>query len=106
MRLRGAVVLVALGLGVAMFLVKGDFPRWTRALCFLPFLMGANLAFQGLFRTCPMHSQKGTREDDQGHVDRVFAPPRRRGARRLAAMVIGWSLGTAGAGTALLFLLP
>lgn len=101
-----AVTLVAVGLGLAVVFVKGDFPTWARLFCFVPFLMGANLAFQGLFRTCPMHSKLGTREDDAGHVDRVFGPSDRRGARRLSAMVIGWSFGVASAATALLFLLP
>lgn len=106
LRLRAAVVLVAVGLGAAIAFVKGDFPTWARALCFVPFVFAANLAFQGLFRTCPMHAKKHTREDDEGHVDRVIGDRDRRGARRLSAMVIGWSLGVASAATGLLFLLP
>jgi hypothetical protein len=106
LRLRAAVVLVAVGLAAAVAFVKGDFPTWARALCFVPFAFAANLAFQGLFRTCPMHAKKGTREDDEGHIDPVFGDRDRRGARRLSALVVGWSLGLASAATALLFLLP
>jgi len=105
-RLRGAVILVAVGLSAAVFFIKGDFPTWARAFCFVPFAFAAHLAFQGLFRTCPMHAKQGTREDDEGHVDPVVRDRDRRGARRLSAMVIGWSLGLASAATGMLFLLP
>jgi len=105
-RLRASVVLVAVGLGLAIAFIKGGFPEWTRALCFLPFLLAANLAFQGLFRTCPMHAQKGTREDDEGHVGRVVQNLDRRGARRLSFFVVAGSFGLAGLATSVLFLLP
>lgn len=105
-RLRAAVLLVAIGLGAAILFIEGEFPDWTRALCFIPFLVAAHLAFQGLFRTCPMHAVKGTREDDRGRVGRVFQKRDEKDARRLAIWVNAMAVGLAGVATFVLFLLP
>lgn len=60
-RLRFGIAGLALALGLAVVLVQGDFPIWTRAFVFIPALLGAMGAFSGLYRTCPGVAKKGVR---------------------------------------------
>jgi len=50
-RLRGGVVMLAVGLAMAVVFVKAEIHVAYRALLFLPFLLAANGFYQGLYRT-------------------------------------------------------
>ena len=50
-RLRGGVIMLAVGLALAVVLVKAQLHVGYRALLFVPFLFAANGFYQGLYRT-------------------------------------------------------
>jgi hypothetical protein len=106
LRLRGAIVMVTVGLALACWLVQDGAPRWTRALCFVPFFMAAFGAMQGLLRTCPLHSMKRTREDDAGRTERVVTAEEQRSAQRLARFVWVGSAALAVAATVSIVIVP
>lgn len=93
-RLRMSLLMMSLGLGLAVVLVRSDLaPAW-RWFCFIPFFLGSFGAFQGLFRTCPMHAMKGSREEETG-VAPVLRLDEQGCARKLARLVWMLSLSVA-----------
>lgn len=106
-RLRGAVVALALALAACVVIDRAELPRAYRLITVVPFFFAAFGAMQGLFRTCPGHSMKGTREGDRG-----TALPHQgnwrcvKASKRLAVGVLAASLLAAGAATGLFYVLP
>lgn len=106
LRLRQAVITLALTLGLTIFLVEADVARTWRLLLFFPFMFAAVGAIQGLYRTCPMHVNKRTRVCESGEVEPVVSQEEIRRSRRLAFRVLTASLVSAVSATALVFFLP
>ena len=50
-RLRGGVIMLAVGLTLAVILAKAQVHLGYRAFLFVPFLLAANGFYQGLYRT-------------------------------------------------------
>lgn len=104
-RLRLSLLMVSIGLGVAIALVRADLaPQW-RWVCFLPFFLGCFGAFQGLFRTCPMHAMKGHREERSG-VAPVLRNDEQGCAKRLARLVWMLSLSVSFVATWAVYAIP
>ncbi|MGF1509458.1 MAG: hypothetical protein ACFB9M_08150 [Myxococcota bacterium] len=105
-RLRVAILMVTVGLGLACWMVQADLPWLARIVCFVPFFLAALGATQGLFRTCPMHALKRTKEDDRGRTDPVMSPEEWRAAKKLARQVWMTSLFLATMATLSVLVLP
>jgi hypothetical protein len=105
-RLRRAVFMTSLALGLTVLFVQLDFPRLWRVALFFPFMWAAIGAVQGLYRTCPFHVNKRTRVNDAGEVERVCSEAEVSQARCLAHRVVGLSILSALGATALVFFLP
>lgn len=107
-RLRLAVLSLAVALGACVVMTRLDeVPRVYRLVTFVPFFFAAFGATQGLFRTCPRHSQKGTREGEDG----IVLPHQGnwrcvKASRHLAARVLASSLLAATLATSLVYALP
>lgn len=101
-RLRMGLIMLSVGLCLSVALSRpGLDPLW-RLACFVPFFFGAFGAFQGLFRTCPVHVMKGSREQDSG-VSPVIRSEERGCARRLARRVWIYSFSVASLATLAVF---
>ena len=106
LRLRQAVASTGAALVLTLLFVQLDVSRGWRLIVFIPFMWAAVNAVQGLYRTCPMHVNKRTRVNDAGEVERVCSDQELSQARCLAHRVIGASILSALAATALVFFLP
>lgn len=106
-RLRMGVFFLAIGLAMALGLQVLEVERAWRLSLFIPFFMGAFGAFQGLYRTCPAHASKGTREGvAPGEAERVANPESLERSRRLSRKVMFYSLTNAVLATSVFFFLP
>jgi hypothetical protein len=105
-RLRRAVLAMGASLLLTVLFVELDLARTWRLILFIPFFWTAADAFQGLYRTCPMHVNKRTRVNDAGEVEPVCSESEAKQALCLAHRVIGTSILSALAATALVFFLP
>ncbi len=98
--------MMSVALMLAVVMVRFDVARNYRVLLFLPFLMAAFGAFQGLYRTCPGHAMKQTAEDDGGEAHKVFNRAERSAARKNAFKVTFMSVITASVATLFVFAVP
>lgn len=105
-QLRRAVGYTAVALGLSVLLVQLEVSRVWRLALFFPFMWAAIDAVRGLYRTCPVLVNKRTRVNDAGELERVCSPREMDQARCLASRVVGASILSAIAATALVFFLP
>ncbi len=105
LRLRGSILLVGVGLLWTLFVVKAALPRPLLVLAFGPFTGGSLMFFQAAYRTCVYRAFHRQRVTELG-VERVANPEQVQTDLRRARSVVGMSLASAAALTALLFLIP
>ncbi len=105
-RLRQAIVSTTIALGLTILMVQLPIPRIWRLALFIPFMGAAMGAMQGLYRTCPFHVNRRTRVNEAGEVEPVCSRAEVDEAKSLANRVVGASLLSALAATALVFFLP
>lgn len=94
---------VALGLVLAVVLLKLDAPPTLRLLLGVPFFVGATGLYQGLFSTCYGLAAQGMRDNGDGPAPIVDRDELAR-VRRKAMIVMEWSLVSAAMGTSLFML--
>lgn len=105
-RLRMSGLVLSAGMVLAIVLVKGDYPVWTRAFIFIPMLIAAAGALQALNRTCLIASHKGVRFMDDGGVHLVAEPAERDRLRKEGRKLFAEALALAGVATGILFFIP
>jgi hypothetical protein len=102
-RLRGAIVLLAVALGLAVGMVQlGLRPEW-RLLLAVPFFLSSMGFYQGLFRTCPGNAARGTRETDELERVKMCDPDQLAKACAVSRRVVKSAILTALGLTALFF---
>lgn len=99
-RLRVGATSFALGLVLAVAMLKLGAPPALRLLLAVPFFLGANFLYQGLFRTCVGLAAQGMRDNGGGPTPIVDRDELAR-VRKSAMIVMGWSIVSAALGTAL-----
>ncbi|MEP7123040.1 MAG: hypothetical protein ABJE95_19085 [Byssovorax sp.] len=99
-RLRVGATAFALGLVLAVAMLKLGAPPALRLLLAVPFFLGANFLYQGLFRTCVGLASQGMRDTGDGPTPIADRDELAR-VRRSAMIVMGWSILSAALGTAL-----
>lgn len=104
-RLRMSLVFLALGLGLAVLLIRTDAAAGYRALLFVPFFGAAFGAYQGLFRTCTYAAKHGVRLTDEGE-ERMANPADLARVRKSGRAVILSSFLTAVMATLVIVLIP
>lgn len=104
-RIRMSIILLSLTLAAALFLTQADFPRWTRALLFFPFLGVAIGSFSGLHQVCYSAAFRGVRVVG-GCQRKLVEPDEVERLQREARLVMFESIAGAALGATLLLLLP
>ncbi len=97
---------LVLGLGLSVALVQGELHRGWRLLLIIPFFFAAIGAFQGLYRTCPVHARQKTRVNELGEDEVVANPEEVQASKRLGARVFLSAMMSACTATGLVFFLP
>lgn len=96
-RLRIAIGWLGITLALLVFVIKGDYPMWTRTLVFFPLLLSTGGAYSGLYKTCLVNSMKGVRDtDEDGEVPVVNS------ASKCAMVSEGWRVARMSLLTALI----
>lgn len=105
-RLRASIATLFVALGLSAFLVRSEASPLQRLVVFVPFFLTAYFAFQGLYRTCPLHSQQGTREGAGGASLPVADERVLSRSRRVASRLTVLALAMAAGATAVVCALP
>jgi hypothetical protein len=103
-RLRMGAISFALGLVLAVVLLKLDAPTPFRLLLAVPFFAGANGLYMGLFRTCAGLAVQGLRDNGDGPTPIVDRDELTR-VRRTAVKVTACALLSGALATSLFVLL-
>ena len=103
-RLRMGATSFALGLVLAVAMLELGAPIPLRLLLAVPFFIGTNLLYQGLFHTCVGLAAQGMRDNGDGPTPIIDRDELTR-VRRSAMIVMGWSLVSAGLSTGLFMLI-
>ncbi|MBX2812551.1 MAG: hypothetical protein KTR25_12105 [Myxococcales bacterium] len=105
-RLRLSVLGLAMGLGMTIFMAEHGWERVWRLTTFLPFLVAAMAACQGLYRVCPMLSMDGCRESADGPVVPQECDQAAKAAKAAAGCVLRASIVMAVSATLVVTALP
>lgn len=99
-RLRMGAASVALGLVLAVAMLKLGASPALRLLLTVPFFFGAFGLYQGLFRTCPGLAAQGLRDNGDGPTP-IADPDELARVRRTAMILMMFALATSALGTGL-----
>jgi hypothetical protein len=103
MRLRSAVFVFALGMGLAVVLRMTTTSPWALSVMVVPFFLTSWLTFQGLYRTCTVMAKDGTRDYGDGR-ERVACPQTRSKLHHRGRYVMLLSVSVAMVATACMIL--
>ncbi|MEO5731761.1 MAG: hypothetical protein ABI134_28280 [Byssovorax sp.] len=104
LRLRIGAIAFSLGLVFAVVLLKLGAPTPSRLLLAVPFFLGANGLYAGLFRTCSVLAMRGLRDNGDGPTPIVDRNELTR-VRRTAMKVTAYAMLSCALATSLFVLL-